>query len=101
MLLPPAEVMPPPPLGMVVLTPTMRPLASREPGPIAQALESTEAWYGLIVDDQHVHPAMLRLALRGLGRPLLVTDAMPPVGGTRSRLDGDTASSAGTFPWMS
>jgi N-acetylglucosamine-6-phosphate deacetylase len=27
---------------------------------------------------------MLRLALRGLGRPVLVTDAMPPVGGSRS-----------------
>jgi N-acetylglucosamine-6-phosphate deacetylase len=62
----------------------MRPLASREPGPIAQALESTDAWYGLIVDGVHVDPAMLRLALRGLGRPLLVTDAMPPIGGNRS-----------------
>jgi len=31
----------------------MRPLASREPGPIAQALESTDAWYGLIVDGVH------------------------------------------------
>jgi N-acetylglucosamine-6-phosphate deacetylase len=27
---------------------------------------------------------MLRLALRGAGRPMLVTDAMPPVGGRRS-----------------
>jgi N-acetylglucosamine-6-phosphate deacetylase len=61
----------------------MRPLASREPGPIAQALESTDAWYGLIVDGVHVDPATLRVALRGLGRPLLVTDAMPPVGGSR------------------
>ena len=26
---------------------------------------------------------MLRLALRGAGQPMLVTDAMPPVGGTR------------------
>jgi N-acetylglucosamine-6-phosphate deacetylase len=62
----------------------MRPLASREPGPIAQALESTDAWYGLIVDGVHVDPAMLRLALRGLGHPVLITDAMPPVGGSRS-----------------
>jgi N-acetylglucosamine-6-phosphate deacetylase len=32
----------------------------------------------------HVDPAMLRLALRGaIGRPFLVTDAMPPVGGIR------------------
>jgi N-acetylglucosamine-6-phosphate deacetylase len=65
----------------------MRPLASREGGPIAQALESTDAWYGLIVDGVHVDPAMLRLALRGRGRPLLVTDAMPPVGGRRLSFD--------------
>ena len=45
---------------------------------------STDAWYGLIVDGVHVDPAMLRLALRGLGRPMLITDAMPPVGGSRS-----------------
>jgi N-acetylglucosamine-6-phosphate deacetylase len=70
--------------GFTHLFNAMRPLASREPGPIAQALESTHAWYGLIVDGVHVDPAMLRLALRGLGRPLLVTDAMPPVGGSQS-----------------
>jgi len=70
--------------GFTHLFNAMRPLASREPGPIAQALESTDAWYGLIVDGVHVDPAMLRLALRGLGHPLLVTDAMPPVGGSRS-----------------
>jgi N-acetylglucosamine-6-phosphate deacetylase len=68
--------------GFTHLFNAMRPLASREPGPIAQALESTDAWYGLIVDGVHVDPAMLRLALRGLGHPLLVTDAMPPVGGS-------------------
>ena len=62
----------------------MRPLASREPGPIAAALESPAAWFGMIVDGVHVDPAMLRLALRGAARPMLVTDAMPPVGGKRS-----------------
>jgi hypothetical protein len=62
----------------------MRSLGSREPGPIAAALESVDAWYGLIADGWHVSPAMLRLALRGLGHPMLVTDAMPPVGGRHS-----------------
>jgi N-acetylglucosamine-6-phosphate deacetylase len=62
----------------------MRPLESREPGPIAAALESPHAWYGMIVDGVHVAPATLRLALRGCGSPILVTDAMPPVGGTQS-----------------
>jgi N-acetylglucosamine-6-phosphate deacetylase len=69
--------------GFTHLFNAMQPLASREPGPIARALESSDAWYGLIVDGVHVDPAMLRLALRGRGRPMLVTDAMPPVGGTR------------------
>jgi N-acetylglucosamine-6-phosphate deacetylase len=70
--------------GFTHLFNAMRPMASRDPGPVAQALESPNAWYGLIVDGVHVDPAMLRLALRGLGHPMLVTDAMPPVGGTRS-----------------
>src|SRR5262249_24458891 len=70
--------------GFTHLFNAMRPLSSRDPGPIAQALESPEAWYGLIVDGVHVDAAMLRLVLRGLGHPMLVTDAMPPVGGSNS-----------------
>jgi N-acetylglucosamine-6-phosphate deacetylase len=68
--------------GFTHLFNAMRPLESREGGPIAAALETPACWYGLIVDGVHVDPAMLRLALRGLGTPMLVTDAMPPVGGT-------------------
>jgi len=77
--------------GFTHLFNAMRPLGSREPGPIAAALETAGCWYGLIADGVHVHPAMLRLALRGAGRPMLVTDAMPPVGGTKSsfRLYGE------------
>jgi N-acetylglucosamine-6-phosphate deacetylase len=67
--------------GFTHLFNAMRPLDSREPGPVAAALESTDAWYGLIVDGIHVAPAMLRLGMRGAGHPILVTDAMPPVGG--------------------
>jgi N-acetylglucosamine-6-phosphate deacetylase len=76
--------------GFTHLFNAMRPLASREPGPIAAALESAEAWFGMIVDGVHVDPVMLRLALRGAARPILVTDAMPPVGGAHSvfALDG-------------
>jgi len=73
--------------GFTHLFNAMRPLASREPGPIAAALESPSAWFALIVDGFHVSPAMLRLALRGLARPMLVTDAMPPVGGSQSKFD--------------
>jgi len=70
--------------GFTHLFNAMRQLESREPGPFAAALESASCSYGLIVDGVHVDPAMLRLALRGLGNPFLVTDAMPPVGGARS-----------------
>jgi N-acetylglucosamine-6-phosphate deacetylase len=68
--------------GFTHLFNAMRPMASREPGPIAAALESSHAWFGMIVDGAHVDPAMLRLALRGAAKPMLVTDAMPPVGGS-------------------
>lgn len=70
--------------GFTHLFNAMRPLGSREPGPIAAALESPDAWYGLIADGHHVAPAMLQLALRGAGKPILVSDAMPPVGGSRA-----------------
>jgi N-acetylglucosamine-6-phosphate deacetylase len=70
--------------GFTHLFNAMPSLGSREPGPAAAALESPNVWYGMIVDGVHVDPAMLRLALRGAGRPMLVTDAMPPVGGIRS-----------------
>jgi len=70
--------------GFTHLFNAMPPLQSRNPGPIAAALECATCFYGLIVDGVHVDPAILRIALRGLGQPMLVTDAMPPVGGTRS-----------------
>lgn len=69
--------------GFTHLFNAMRPLASREGGLIAAALESPDAWFGMIVDGIHVDPAMLRLALRGAAHPMLVSDAMPPVGGVR------------------
>lgn len=69
--------------GFTHLFNAMRPIASREPGPITAALEAPAAWFGMIVDGVHVNPEVLRLALRGCGHPMLVTDAMPPVGGKR------------------
>jgi N-acetylglucosamine-6-phosphate deacetylase len=67
--------------GFTHLFNAMRPMESREPGPIAAALESPQVHFSMIVDGVHVHPAMLGMALRGAARPMLVTDAMPPVGG--------------------
>jgi N-acetylglucosamine-6-phosphate deacetylase len=72
-------------VGFTHLFNAMRPLESREPGPIAAALETPAAWFGMIVDGVHVAPATLRLALRGAAHPMLVTDAMPPVGGRAPR----------------
>jgi N-acetylglucosamine-6-phosphate deacetylase len=71
--------------GFTHLFNAMRPLTAREPGPIAAALECQSCWVGLIADAIHVAPAMLRLALRGAARPMLVSDAMPSVGGTKDR----------------
>jgi N-acetylglucosamine-6-phosphate deacetylase len=69
--------------GFTHLFNAMPPLTSREPGPIAAALETPDAWFGMIVDGHHVAPPTLRLALRGAARPMLVSDAMPPVGGRK------------------
>lgn len=70
--------------GVTHLFNAMSPLASRAPGAVGAALES-EAWCGLIVDGRHVDPATLRLALRchRVDRFMLVSDAMPCVGGDR------------------
>jgi N-acetylglucosamine-6-phosphate deacetylase len=70
--------------GFTHLFNAMRPLGSRDPGPVAAALETPTAFFGMIVDGSHVDPAVLRLALRGVAHPMLVTDAMPPVGGRNS-----------------
>ncbi len=74
--------------GITHLFNAMSPLTSREPGVVGAALEG-DAWCGLIVDGRHVHPAVLRLALRSRGpeRLMLVTDAMPCVGGNRTSFE--------------
>jgi N-acetylglucosamine-6-phosphate deacetylase len=68
-------------LGFTHLFNAMPPLLSREPGPVAAALES-EAWCMVIADGHHVDPAMLRLAIRAKsdGRMILVSDSMSLVG---------------------
>lgn len=70
--------------GVTHLFNAMPPLESRAPGPVAAALEMPQITFGMIVDGAHVDPAMLRLALRGAAQPMLVTDAMPPVGGLKA-----------------
>jgi N-acetylglucosamine-6-phosphate deacetylase len=71
--------------GITHLFNAMTPMNSREPGAVGAALENPDAWCGLIVDGYHVHDATLRVAIaaRPRGKMMLVTDAMPPVGGER------------------
>ncbi len=67
--------------GFTHLFNAMSPLHHREPGAVGAAFDS-DAYCGLIVDDVHLHPAVVRLAVRAKGkdRIMLVTDAMPSVG---------------------
>jgi len=81
--------------GFTHLFNAMTPLTSREPGAVGAALDDAASWCGLIVDGHHVHPATLRAAIRAKapGKMMLVTDAMPPVGGASAefRLGDDIA----------
>lgn len=67
--------------GFTHLFNAMSPLHHRDPGAVGAAFDS-DAWCGLIVDDVHLHPAVVRLAVKakGVDRLMLVTDAMPSVG---------------------
>jgi N-acetylglucosamine-6-phosphate deacetylase len=68
--------------GVTHLFNAMAPLTHREPGTVGAALADPDCWCGLIVDGRHVHPAVLRIALRAkrADRFMLVTDAMANVG---------------------
>jgi N-acetylglucosamine-6-phosphate deacetylase len=85
--------------GFTHLFNAMSQLTSREPGTVGAALEDADSWCGIIVDGQHVDPAVLRIALRCKrhDRFMLVTDAMPSVGTDRKtfRLQGRAISVEG------
>lgn len=75
--------------GFTHLFNAMTQMESRHPGMVGAALEDRGSHFGLIVDGHHVHPASLRAAVhaRGVEGVMLVTDAMPPVGGTVDHFD--------------
>jgi N-acetylglucosamine-6-phosphate deacetylase len=85
--------------GFTHLFNAMSPLTSREPGAVGAALASEQTWCGLIVDGHHVHPEVMKLALRAKrhDRFMLVTDAMPSVGSdlTRFEIQGRSISVIG------
>jgi N-acetylglucosamine-6-phosphate deacetylase len=68
--------------GFTHLFNAMSQLGNREPGAVGAALANEASWCGLIVDGHHVHPEVMKLALRAKrhDRFLLVSDAMPSVG---------------------
>ena len=69
--------------GATHLFNAMSPLGNREPGMVGAVLDSDRVTAGIIVDGHHVSAATLRIALRASSpdRFMLVTDAMPTVGG--------------------
>ncbi|MGQ0840324.1 N-acetylglucosamine-6-phosphate deacetylase [Actinokineospora sp.] len=80
-----AQVMPAVAAGATVATHLfngMRPLHHREPGPIGALLDDERVTVELICDLVHLRPTIVRLAARhaGLGRTVLVTDAIAAAG---------------------
>lgn len=94
--------------GVTHLFNAMPPLAARDPGPVGAALSMPEIWAGVIADGIHVAPATLRAAFAAKAeRLMLVTDAMPSVGGDATSFllqdrevtleDGRLTTAAGTL----
>ena len=76
--------------GFTHLFNAMSQLTAREPGVVGAALYDERSWCGLIVDGHHVDRRVLQLALRAapMRRFMLVTDAMPSVGGSKTFMIG-------------
>jgi N-acetylglucosamine-6-phosphate deacetylase len=75
--------------GFTHLFNAMSPLTGREPGVVGAALSNPDSYCGIIVDGRHVHPQVLKLALRCKphDRFMLVTDALANVGTARQSFD--------------
>ena len=76
--------------GFTHLFNAMSQLTAREPGVVGAALNDAASWCGIIVDGHHVDAMVLKIALRAapLKRFMLVSDAMPSVGGEKSFMLG-------------
>jgi len=77
--------------GVTHLFNAMSQMTAREPGLVGAALADDRLFAGIIADGAHVAEASLRAAFRAMGpdRLMLVTDAMPTVGGRRTSFDLD------------
>lgn len=69
--------------GATHLFNAMSGMSARSPGVVGAALADPDVWVSLIVDGHHLHDDMIAIALgaKPLDRLMLVSDAMPPVGG--------------------
>lgn len=67
----------------------MTAISARSPGPALAALDTDQSYCGIICDGHHVHPSLIKLALdkKPKGKLLLVSDAMPVVGGEKNYFD--------------
>lgn len=67
--------------GFTHLFNAMRPLHHREPGPVGATLDSKEAFYSLIADGVHLHPAIVRMAYKSHPQGcFLISDSTAPLG---------------------
>lgn len=75
--------------GVTHLFNAMSGFGHRAPGVAGAALEDDAIYAGVIADGRHLHPAALRVAVKAKGpeRIMLVTDAMPSVGGAEPGFD--------------
>ena len=83
--------------GFTHLFNAMSQLGAREPGVVGAALYDENSWCGIIVDGHHVDSRVLKIALRAAPhrRFMLVSDAMPSVGGSKSFiLNGERISAS-------
>jgi N-acetylglucosamine-6-phosphate deacetylase len=73
--------------GVTHLFNAMSQMTAREPGLVGATLDDERLCAGLICDGRHVDPMSLRVAFKAKGpdRLMLVTDAMPTVGGASDR----------------
>lgn len=73
--------------GFTHLFNAMSPMTHRAPGVAGAAMADDQSWCGLIADGYHVHPAVMKIAVRAkaTGKIMLVTDAMATVGAKDKR----------------
>ncbi len=58
----------------------MGPVAARTIGPAGTALDEEQSWAGIIADNHHVAPELVRLAVKVKEKLFFVSDAMAPAG---------------------